>query len=213
MQDVSVPNVRATGRRGTTAPAQRQAGRRPPSAAGPADGAGDPLGSPGSGSGTTYEVNERQMKGTVVSLLSHGIAVGIGYLLGTPQGRQRLNEVGRQAGEIAQRPEVARLQERGKALVAEKTEVVKQKVADRKASASSADAAGVEGTGDAVRPRRNLQLPARLRRRSGTAHFPESTGVTPPESLGGTTVMEDSEAALLGTPVAPRTDPPATSGR
>ena len=36
-----------------------------------------------------------------MSLLSHGIAVGIGYLLGTPQGRQRLNEVGRQAGEIA----------------------------------------------------------------------------------------------------------------
>ena len=148
-----------------------------------------------------------------MSLLSHGIAAGIGYLLATPQGRQRLNEVSRQAGEIAQRPEVARLQERGKALVAEKSEVVKQKVAERKASASTTDAGGAEGVGDTVRPRRNLQLPARLRRRSGAAHFPESTGVTPPASLGGTTVMEDSEAALLGTPVAPRTDPPATPGR
>jgi hypothetical protein len=148
-----------------------------------------------------------------MSLFSHGIAVGIGYLLGTPQGRQRLNEVGRQAGEIAQRPEVARLQERGKALVAEKTEVVKQKVAERKSGAPAAGAGGAEAVGDTARHRRNLQLPARLRRRSGGAHFPESTGTTPPASLGGTTVMEDSEAALLGTPVAPRTDPPATSGR
>lgn len=150
-----------------------------------------------------------------MSLLSHGIAVGIGYLLGTPQGRQRLNEVGRQAGEIAQRPEVARLQERGKALVAEKTEAVKQKVAektsaDKKSDAqdgAAADAGSLDA--DAVRRRRAVRLPDRLRRRrSGDVHFPDSSGVTPPTTLGGTTVIEDSEAALLGTPVAPRTDPP-----
>ena len=40
--------------------------------------------------------------------------------------------------------------------------------------------------------------------RSRSAHFPPSANLPPRTSLGGTTVVEDSAAAVLGTPVAPR---------
>lgn len=47
---------------------------------------------------------------------------------------------------------------------------------------------------------------------SRNAHFPPSENPEPPSSLGGTTVMEDSEAAVLGTPVVrpPDAAPPST---
>ena len=111
-----------------------------------------------------------------MGLLTHGIAVGLGYLLGRPEGRQRLAEAGKQAAELRNRPEVTRLTERGKGVAVEQAQAVKDKVKAR------------------VRP----------------THFPPSQDTPAPTSLGGTTVAEDSEAAVLGT-TAPGTTAPGTT--
>ncbi|MDT7581245.1 MAG: hypothetical protein QOK35_2509 [Pseudonocardiales bacterium] len=139
-----------------------------------------------------------------MGIMSHGLAVGLGYLLGRPEGRQRLAQVGQQATDLARRPEVAQLRERGKGLAVEQAKAVKEKVliraktpgpADGDATATVADAGSAGG-----RHRWNLRDSARRSRfsRSRAAHFPPSPGITPPASLGGTTVVEDSEAAVLG---------------
>ena len=146
-----------------------------------------------------------------MGLLSHGIAVGIGYLLGSPQGRQRLNQVGGQVAELGRRPEVARLTERGKSVAVEQVEAVKQKVL-----AKTKDAAADEGEPTGDKPARRvpggLRLSTiRLRRRSANAHFPPSEGAVKPAPLGGTTVIEDSEAALRGGKPTPRTEPPTST--
>ena len=49
--------------------------------------------------------------------------------------------------------------------------------------------------------------------RSRDVHFPASDGAAAPVSLGGTTVMDDSEAAVLGTPVTPRSEPSTAADR
>lgn len=146
-------------------------------------------------------------------MLKYGLAVALGYALGRPEGRQRLGQVGRQAAELGKRPEVAQLRERGKSAAAGGVEAVKQKVATK---SKDVDAGTSAGTGETTaRHRRGLRLPT-VRRpfsRSRNAHFPASEGVTAPASLGGTTVMEDSEAAVLGTPVAPRPEPSTSADR
>jgi hypothetical protein len=149
-------------------------------------------------------------KESIMGLVSHGLALGLGYMLGRPEGRERLAQVGRQAADLRHRPEVVRLQERGKGLVVEQAQVVKQKVRARGKDAddaSGADDAGTTATPGGVssapvRPRR-LRTPSwRPRGFRRTAHFPPSEGTAPPAALGGTTVEEDSKAARLGMPVA-----------
>ena len=151
-----------------------------------------------------------------MGLLKYGIAVGLGYALGRPEGRERLGQVGRQAAELGKRPEVAQLRERGKTAAVEGVAAVKQKVARKTEDAGTTDIAagspaGSDGAGETTaRHRRGLRLPAARRlpfSRSRNVHFPPSEDVAPPASLGGTTVMEDSEAAVLGTPVTPRPEP------
>jgi hypothetical protein len=110
-----------------------------------------------------------------MSLLSHGLAVGLGYVLGRPAGRAKLAEAGRQAADLARRPEVARLRQHGKDFAVDQAKSVKRKIAAR----------------------------------SRAAHFPPSADTVPPSTLGGTTVAEDSKAAMLGTPVTPRAESPA----
>lgn len=107
-----------------------------------------------------------------MGLLSHGLAVGLGYMLGRPEGRQRLVQVGQQAAELRNHPKVAQLTERGKDAAAEQAKMVRHKVKVR------------------VRP----------------SHFPASADTAPTTPLAGTTVAEDSEAAVLGTTATPRTE-------
>lgn len=150
-----------------------------------------------------------------MGLVSHGLAVGIGYLLGQPAGREKLRQVGQQAADLSRRPEVARLREQGKSVATEKVDAVKQKVA-AVTSAKETDGTGTTPAGTAEpgdRPRRRLALPTeRLRRgRSRTAHFPPSPGTPPPASLGGTTVVEDSEAVVRGRHAAARADASPTT--
>lgn len=137
-------------------------------------------------------------------MLKYGLAVGLGYALGRPEGRERLGRLGRQAAELGKRPEVAQLRERGRTAAVEGVGAVRQKVATRTANSDAGTSAGSGGT--TARHRRGFRLPAgRLPfSRSRNAHFPASEGTAAPATLGGTTVMEDSEAAVLGTPVTPR---------
>ena len=149
-----------------------------------------------------------------MGLVSHGLALGIGYLLAQPQGREQLRKVGQQATDVARRPEVARLREQGKSVAAEKVEAVKQKVLTR--TSNNAEGTGTPTDAAAeleVRPRRRLALPAQLPRfrRSREVHFPASEGTAAPTTLGGTTVMEDSEDAVLGRHAASASDSPAST--
>jgi hypothetical protein len=152
-----------------------------------------------------------------MKLLSYGLAVGLGYLLGRPDGRERLAQVGRQAAGLAQRPEVVKLRERGKDVATEQVQAVKQKVVAR---SKSTDGSGgpdsptgvTEASSDTVAPtaRRRLRAPSWRPSfsRSRNAHFPPPTDAAPPTSLGGTTVMEDSEAATLGIPATSHQEAP-----
>ena len=152
-------------------------------------------------------------------LLKYGLAVGLGYALGRPEGRTQLARVGRQAADLTQRPEVARLRERGKDLAAEQTQKLagqtqklKAKVASRSdATAGSAttgtagtDTPGTAGTGRRLGLRNTAWRPRLSRSRD--VHFPSSEDVatTPTPPLGGTTVVEDSQAAVAGTTATPR---------
>ena len=136
-----------------------------------------------------------------MSLLSHGIAVGIGYLLGQPGGRARLAQAGRQAADLAQRPEVARIRERGKDLAVHQAQTVKQKITAR---STGTDTKAPSDTDPAVSdPLPGLRTSAwRSRfRRSGSAHFPSSEEVAPATAGVGTSVVEESD--VTDQPAAP----------
>ena len=135
-----------------------------------------------------------------MGLLSHGLAVGIGYLLGRPDGRARLAQAGRQAADLAQRPEVARIRERGKDLAASQAQTVKQKITARSAGTDTG-APGDAGsaTSDPLPGLRTSAWRSRFRR-SGAAHFPSSEEVAPATAgvatAGvGTSAVEESDVA------------------
>lgn len=151
-----------------------------------------------------------------MKLLSHGLAFALGYALGQPGGRARIAQAGRQAADLAQRPEVMRLREQGKHLAVGQAQSIKQKVL----SGSKGDSDGAADRDDAgssvAVPRGGLRTPKWRSRfsRSRNVHFPPSENPTPPSALGGTTVTEDSEAAVLGMPVArPPEEPPSPTDR
>ena len=60
-----------------------------------------------------------------MSLIKYGIAVGIGYYLGRPDGRRQLVRLRQQAVEIGRRPEVKQLQERGRDIAGERAAAAK----------------------------------------------------------------------------------------
>jgi hypothetical protein len=150
----------------------------------------------------------------IMGLLRYGLAVGLGYALGRPEGRAQLARVGRQAADLTQRPEVTRLRERGKDLAADQAQKVKQKVkprSDGTAGSATTDLTGSDTTGR----RRGLRNPSWRPRfsRSRNVHFPPPGDTTPTPTLGGTTVVEDSRAAVLGTSATPRPESPTPTER
>jgi hypothetical protein len=166
----------------------------------------------------------------IMSLLKYGIAVGLGYALGRPEGRAQLARAGRQAADLGRRPEVAQLRERGKDIAAEQAQKVKQKVASRSGAAtgSATSDATADATGSATfgpettvpaTPGRRLGLRNASWRprfsRSRDVHFPSSEDVAPAPTapLAGTTVMEDSQAAAAGTTATPRPGPATPTER
>lgn len=139
-----------------------------------------------------------------MGLLSHGLAFALGYAVAQPEGRARLAQAGRQAADLAQRPEVVRLREQGRRLAVDQAQSVKQKVVSGSKGGTEGDTEGAAASDDraaAGKGRGRLRAPQWRPRfpRSRTAHFPPSQNPDPPSALGGTTVMEDSEAVVLGT--------------
>lgn len=122
-----------------------------------------------------------------MTLLTHGLAAGLGYLLGRPDGRARLARTSRKAADLAQRPDVVRVRERGQDLVKNQARAVKQKVVARPDAAAPASSADDARPGTAPTPR---GLRSRMRRprfsRSGTAHFPSSAEAARAAAVGET---------------------------
>jgi hypothetical protein len=146
-----------------------------------------------------------------MGLLTHGLAAGFGYLLGRPDSRARLVQLGRQTAGLAQRPEVVRARERVQDQVKDQAYAVKQKVEARSNNA----AAPVTTSGDVDSGMTPVQSGPRTRTwrsrlsRSTTAHFPSSTEARAAQ-VEGTRLVESPETPPLGTTVTPRPQEPGS---
>ncbi|MCO1655749.1 hypothetical protein [Pseudonocardia humida] len=160
-----------------------------------------------------------------MGLASHAIALGIGYVLGHPAGREQARKLPEQARQLAARPEAARLAEKGKAVAGQAAQTARQRLG-RSADSGSSDSASATGggtstTGDTgriateggARGRRRLFLFVRPRRRPGGIDAPTTAepGVVVAETSGDPAtdarsvkvtdpaVAERTEAAMHGT--------------
>jgi hypothetical protein len=154
-----------------------------------------------------------------MGILRYAVAAGIGYYAGQPGGRRQLTTLRRQAVELLRSPEVTRLRERGWDLVGDGA-LATRNLAAKTRSKNPAD--GARDFDDATARSGLGVLGARSwwrRARPGSAATvdPAAKGADPagldsPAGFSGTTVAEDSEAAILGIsppPLAARTRPPA----
>jgi len=145
----------------------------------------------------------------------YAIAAGIGYYAGQPEGRRHLATLRRRAVEFARGPEVRRLRERGWDLVGDGARAAVAKARTRKDSAGAAP----DGEHAGTTGRRVLRGWGSWRRpRPDSAALADPAAGTDPARPGtaagfnGTTVAEDSKAAVLGLstpPLAARTRPAA----
>jgi hypothetical protein len=163
-----------------------------------------------------------------MGLASHALALGIGYVLGHPQGRARAQKVPGQLRELAARPEAQRLTEKGKAVAGQAVQTAKQRL-NRSGGSGSTGSTGATGqsttstgtltTGDTGRiateegARSRRRFLVRPRRRPGGIDAPvtappvvPSSGdpATDVRSVEVTGVSEETEAAMQGSlPPAP----------
>lgn len=158
-----------------------------------------------------------------MGILRYAVAAGIGYYAGQPEGRRQLTKLRQQAAELVRSPEAKRVRERGWDMVGEGVLAARNAAARTRSKEKSGGAAGDAGTAGAERSGSGL-LRGRIRfRRAGAGSAATAdpatgeVGTTAPESpagFDGTTVAEDSKAAVLGIsppPVAARTSTPAPS--
>ncbi len=156
-----------------------------------------------------------------MSLLTHALAAGVGYLLGQPERRRAVQA---RVTELAQRPEAQQLKERGQALAGQAAQTAKERAQTAKERLGNSGNAGDPATGGGTgggRAAQNLRGLGKRLRPGGRQSEPEGAVVvveeytvadttgTGPEGFGGRTLAEDSEAARLGTP--PPTSKPSTS--
>lgn len=147
--------------------------------------------------------------------IRYAIAAGIGYYAGQPEGRRQLATLRRRAVELARGPEARRLRERGWDLVGDGARTAVAKARSVKKSAATAP----DDDAAAPTPRRVLRdWSTWRRRRPDPAAAADPTAGTEPArpdtaaGFNGTTVAEDSKAAVLGLstpPLAARTRPAA----
>lgn len=126
-----------------------------------------------------------------MGLIKYGLAVGIGYHFGQPHGRQQLLRLRQEIGELARKPAIMQLRERGWDIAGECALAAKN-LASRKLSGKSkvADADATMAVDDTDR--------------------------AAPPGFGGRTVAEDSQAAISGIippPPAARVPPADPTGR
>lgn len=155
-----------------------------------------------------------------MGVFRYAVAAGIGYYAGQPEGRRQLANLRRMATERARSPEAKQLRERGWDLASDGVLATRNFVAAK--TRSKEDPAGGApdgGTSATTRsgPRHVLRGRSMWRRsRSDSAATPEPAAGTEqdgPAGFHGTTVAEDSKAAILGVPTPPlaaRTQPAAT---
>lgn len=139
-----------------------------------------------------------------MGLIRYAIAAGIGYYAGQPEGRRQLQTLRRRTVELAHGPEVRRLRERGWDLVGDGV------LATRNYAAKARSGGNQEGEGPDGGGRRVLRGLSSLRRpRPDSAATADPVGGTGPgegdgpAGFNGTTVAEDSKAAVLGLPAPP----------
>jgi hypothetical protein len=157
-----------------------------------------------------------------MGIVGYAIAAGIGYYAGQPEGRRQLMTLRRQAAELARSPEVRRLRERGWDLVGDGALATRNFAAKARSKANptggapdvEAAATTRSGPSRVLRGRRWRHRPrpdsaATVDPAPGTA---DPAGLDRPAGFSGTTVAEDSEAAILGIsppPLAARNQPTA----
>jgi hypothetical protein len=173
------------------------------------------------GSGVGVDIRRSGRLEEHMGLATHGLALAFGYIVGRPDGRQHLVELGQQVTELAKKPEVQQLGKRGRDFAGERTQAARSAVSaklrrDGTGSASASQGPDSDSTGSGGRG---------VWRRAGrvdAAPAPE-TSSTPDESaasdpadgatsgFGGTTPVEDTQAVITGIPAPPpagRTQPP-----
>jgi hypothetical protein len=157
-----------------------------------------------------------------MGLIKYGLAVGIGYQLGQPNGRQQLLRLRQKIVELAREPAIRQLRERGWDIACGHALAAKN-LACRKLSGKSevadADATTPAYDTDRADPQGRNRGPLRGRKRGQPRPYPVTpptagpsmgnadqaaadTGSTAdnptPTGFGGRTVAEDSEAAISG---------------
>jgi hypothetical protein len=174
-----------------------------------------------------------------MSLIKYGIAAGLGYHFGRPQGRQQLEQLRRQVLQLSKRPEVKQWQERGwdiayeRALAAKRLASTTMAGRRKQVDPATSSATSVAHDTDPASPARIGELRGRSQRAAGWRRSRHSTSSTPadptisispeaagtaaaPTGFGGRTVAEDSEAAhtgLVPPPPIGRTTPPSPAPR
>jgi hypothetical protein len=161
-----------------------------------------------------------------MGLIKYCLAVGIGYHFGQPHGRQQLLWLRQQTIELARKPAITQLRERGLEIAGERAVAAKNlaaKMLSGKSRAADADATtpvdddtaaipwgrdrGLRGRGWR-RPRPNPVTPPSAEISVDTPHQADAaTGSqgdgAAPTGFGGRTVVEDSRAANTETPASP----------
>ena len=130
-----------------------------------------------------------------MGLLTHGLAAGLGYLLGRPEGRAQLARLGRQTAGLAQRQEVVEARERAQGQIKNQAYAVKQKITAR----SDAEAPGSDDAPSRVAPARRTPRTRTWRSRftrSRNVHFPSSAEAREAGAEGTTTIDEAPAAPV-----------------
>jgi hypothetical protein len=154
-------------------------------------------------------------------MLGYAVAAGIGYYAGQPEGRRQLTTLRRRAAELARGPEARRLRERGWDLASDGVLATRNFAAKARSKGSAAGGAANGEAAATTGSRRHRVLRGwsswRRARQDPAAATDPAAGTDSPElngqaGFGGTTVAEDSKAAVLGLstpPLAARAQPAA----
>lgn len=150
-----------------------------------------------------------------MGLTKYGLAVGIGYHFGRPDGRQQLLWLRQQIIDLARAPAVRNLRERGWDIAGECALAAKNLAAEKLPGKSKvADAAVPQGRNRGLRvrswrrPRPYPAAPPTAATPMDTADRAAAAAGSPadgaaPTGFGGRTVAEDSQAAITGTSAPP----------
>ena len=142
-----------------------------------------------------------------MGLASHAIAVGIGYVLGHPAGRERARKVPQQVRQLAARPEATRLAEKSRSLVGQAAQTAKQRLGRSDASGVGASSPSTDGSAVAGGGTARRRLFVRPRRRPGGIDTP--TGAEPGLIAAGSSgdpATDARSAAVTDPAVAERTE-------